>query len=341
MARLLCLENPLLDIQAFGNHTLLKKYGLKPNDAILADQRHHNIYEDLIDNHAVVMTAGGGAQNTARAAAYMLASGSVLYLGCVGRDSYADILRSACHQAGVDAEYLVDDSQPTGRCAVIVTDDNRTCCTDLGAANCYKLKHLEQPRIWNLVTAARFYYVGAYHLTVCPEAVMALANEAATNNKVFMMSLSAPFIPHVFKATLDMTEPYWDVLVGNESEAIAWAESHDFQSKDVGEIARHLAARPKVNKKRPRIVLITQGPSPTIIAESGILEDRCIPVKSIERSEIVDTTGAGDAFAGGFLAGLVEGKPLETCVDMGHWLARLSIKELGPRFPNPKQKYSF
>ena len=42
-----------------------------------------------------------------------------------------------------------------------------------------------------------------------------------------------------------------------------------------------------------------------------------------------------DAFAGGFVAGIVEGKPLETCVDMGHWLARLSIKELGPQYVLP------
>ena len=42
-----------------------------------------------------------------------------------------------------------------------------------------------------------------------------------------------------------------------------------------------------------------------------------------------------DAFAGGFVAGLVEGRPLEECVDMGHWLASLSIKELGPQYVIP------
>lgn len=39
-----------------------------------------------------------------------------------------------------------------------------------------------------------------------------------------------------------------------------------------------------------------------------------------------------DAFAGGFVAGIVEGKPLDVCVDMGQWLAKLSIKELGPQY---------
>jgi adenosine kinase len=43
------------------------------------------------------------------------------------------------------------------------------------------------------------------------------------------MSLSAPFIPFAFKGALDQTEPYWDYIVGNESEARAWAESHDLQ----------------------------------------------------------------------------------------------------------------
>jgi len=53
-----------------------------------------------------------------------------------------------------------------------------------------------------------------------------------------------------------------------------------------------------------------------------------------------DTTCPSDAFAAGFVAGIVQGKPLETCVDMGHWLAKLSIQELGPSFPFPKQTYT-
>jgi fructose-1-phosphate kinase PfkB-like protein len=47
-----------------------------------------------------------------------------------------------------------------------------------------------------------------------------------------------------------------------------------------------------------------------------------------------------DAFAGGFVAGIVQGKSLETSIDMGQWLAKLSIQELGPSYPSPKQTYS-
>jgi adenosine kinase len=57
-------------------------------------------------------------------------------------------------------------------------------CTDLAAANCYKIDHLKSPEIWKLVEQAKVYFVGGYHLTVSPPAIMALAEEAAQNNKV-------------------------------------------------------------------------------------------------------------------------------------------------------------
>lgn len=51
-------------------------------------------------------------------------------------------------------------------------------------------------------------------------------------------------------------------------------------------------------------------------------------------------TCCSDAFAGGFVAGIVQGKDLKSCVDMGQWLAKLSIQELGPSYPYPKQIYT-
>ncbi|KLU83551.1 adenosine kinase, partial [Magnaporthiopsis poae ATCC 64411] len=81
--RLFCLENPLLDIQASGDEALLNKYGLKANDAILAEEKHLGIYEDLLNNYDAKLIAGGAAQNTARGAQYMLPPNSVAYVGGV------------------------------------------------------------------------------------------------------------------------------------------------------------------------------------------------------------------------------------------------------------------
>jgi adenosine kinase len=81
--------------------------------------------------------------------------------------------------------------------------------------------------------------------------------------------------------------------------------------------------------------VITQGTDPTIVVTADSKAEfkvQTFPVHKIDEKEIVDTNGAGDAFAGGFLGGLVQGEPLETCVDMGQWLASWGIRELGPGY---------
>lgn len=259
----------------------------------------------------------------------MLPPNSVVYLGGVGDDKYAAILHDAVKAAGLRVEYRVDPKQPTGRCGVVITGHNRSMVTDLGAANHYDLEHLKSPEVWKLVEGAEFYFVGGYHLTVCPPAIMALAEEAASKNKAFVFSLSAPFIPQFFKDPLDATAPYWDYVIGNETEALSYAESHGIESKDTKEIAKALAGLPKKNEARKRVAIITQGTEPTIVAVAGE-EVKEYAVHAIDKSLINDTTGAGDAFAAGFTAGLVKGEDLAKCVDMGQWLAKLSIQELGP-----------
>ncbi|KAK2742320.1 adenosine kinase [Myotisia sp. PD_48] len=340
---LLCLENPLLDIQGEGDQSTLDKYEVKANDAILAEEKHMGLFEDLIQNHNAKLIPGGAAQNTARGAQYILPADSVVYIGCVGRDKYADTLRESCAKAGLRTEYRVDDTQPTGRCGVIITGHNRCLVTHLAAANEYKIEHLKQPQVWDLVEKAKFYFVGGYHLTVCVPAILALAEEAAQKNKVFMLSLSAPFIPAFFKDQLASVIPYTDFIIGNEQEAASYAESQGWNSLDLEEVAKKMALLPKKNTKRSRVVIITHGTEPTIAAvsdESGNVTVTTTPVQKIAEDKICDTNGAGDAFAGGFCAGIVQGKSVKESVDMGHWLAHLGIQELGPSYPYPKQTYT-
>jgi adenosine kinase len=159
---------------------------------------------------------------------------------------------------------------------------------------------------------------------------MELANQAATRNKPFVLSLSAPFIPQFFKDPVDASAPYWDYVIGNEGEAAAYAESHDLPSKEPKDVVVQLANLPKENKQRKRVAIITQGTEPTLVAVQGEDGVKEFPVHAIEPSKINDTNGAGDAFAGGFLAGIMQNKPLETAINMGQWLAKLSIQELGP-----------
>ena len=209
-------------------------------------------------------------------------------------------------------------------------------CTHLAAANEYKLSHLQSPEVWAKVEATTTaFYVGGYHLTVCPPAALALGKHAAETNKIYMLSLSAGFIPQFFKDPLAEVVPYCDYIFGNENEAKTWAEAAGHKDISIPEAAKLMVEQPKINTKRPRVVIITQGTEPTIVAikeEGKDAEIKEFPVAAIEESLINDTNGAGDAFAGGFAAGIVEGDSLEVAIKKGHWLARLGLQELGPSY---------
>lgn len=119
------MGNPLLDMQVVNKPELLDKYGLKPNDAILAEGKQGDIYADLQANYQVEYVAGGAAQNAARGAQYVLPEGSTAYLGAVGSDKLADQLRAANDKEGLQSAYQVVDDKPTGACAVIITGHDR------------------------------------------------------------------------------------------------------------------------------------------------------------------------------------------------------------------------
>lgn len=172
------------------------------------------------------------------------------------------------------------------------------------------------------------------------------------------MNLSAPFIPQFFKSQVDEILPYVDVLIGNESEAEAFAASHDygvsastyssrvtakdkltpcgFQTKDISEIASKLASFEKVNSARPRTVVITQGSESTVLIDGASAKSQIFEVTKLSEDKIVDTNGAGDAFAGGFCGALVAGKSVDEAVHAGHKMGAMCVGQVGPAFQFPK-----
>jgi adenosine kinase len=341
---LVALGNPLLDLQVDVDEAYLQKYDLKANDAILIEPKHSPIFAEVVANPNKHIVAGGAAQNAARGAQYLLPEDSVVYFGSVGKDQYSELLLEANAKAGVKTLYQFQDYIETGKCAALITGHNRSLATDLGAANHFTPDHLKKPENWAYVEKAKFFYIGGFHLTVSPEAIYTLGQHAAETNKDFSLNLSAPFIPEFFKDVLDKSITYANYVIGNETEAAAYAKSHDLQTGDLVEIAKYIAKEPRANEKKNRTVIITHGLEPTVAviydASSDAFAVNEYPVHPLESEKIKDTNGAGDAFAGGLLAGLVSGDSLEKSVDKGQWLAKLSIQEVGPSFPYPKQAYA-
>ncbi|KAM8877748.1 adenosine kinase-like isoform 1-T1 [Synchiropus picturatus] len=328
------MGNPLLDISAVVDKDFLDKYGLKPNDQILAEDTHKALFEEIVRRDKVEYHAGGSTQNSVKIAQWMIQKPHKVatFFGCIGTDHFGEILKQKAAEAHVDAHYYEQSEEPTGTCAACITGDNRSLVANLAAANCYKKeKHLDLDSNWELVKKAKVYYIAGFFLTVSPESILKVAKHASENNKIFCMNLSAPFISQFFKQPLMDVMPYVDILFGNETEAATFAKELGFETDDIADIAKKTQNLPKDNTKRQRVVVFTQGKDDTAatVGEKVTM----FPVLDIDQNDIVDTNGAGDSFVGGFLSALVQEQPLEECIRAGHYSANVIIRRAGCTFP--------
>ena len=203
---------------------------------------------------------------------------------------------------------------------------------------------MASPEVARLIDGAKFFYVEGYFLTHGLESTLEVAKKASDSGKVcftyicyipclsspqvFAINLSAPFIPQFFKVQLEQVFPYCDIVIGNESEAAAWASAAGLPNKDdIPAIAKSIALLPKLNPSRQRTVIITQGADSTVVVTAANPDKpKIFPVDRLEDRQIVDTNGAGDAFAGGFLGALVSGKSVDEAVLAGHKLGAMCVQ---------------
>ncbi|VVD00605.1 unnamed protein product [Leptidea sinapis] len=310
------IGNPLLDISALVDDALLQKYDMRPDDAIMAEEKHMPLYRELMEKYNAEFIAGGSVQNTLRVAQWILKKPNLCtYFGCVGKDDYARILKERAEAEGVTVRYQVTDEAPTGTCAVLVTGHHRSLCANLAAAQKFTPDHLEKEECRRSIETAKFFYASGFFVAVSPESIMRLATHAHENGHMFIMNISAPFVTQFYKEPLEKMLPYVDVLFGNESV-----------KTNLTDIALKISAMPKLSSRK-RVVVITQGKDPVILVEGDSVS--LIPVSILSEEQIVDTNGAGDAFTGGFLSQMVLGKSYESCVKCGIYTASHVIQHSG------------
>jgi adenosine kinase len=323
---LLGMGNPLLDISADVPEEMFTKYGVTLNNAILCEDKHKPIYDELVKDYKVKYIAGGATQNSIRVAQWMLQSPKATnFIGCVGKDAFGAELRKSAEADGVAVHYLEDEKTETGTCAVLIKDQERSLIANLAAANCYKKEHLDTVKA--VYEAAKYVYIAGFFLTVSTESIDFIGQHCCDNNKTFAMNLSAPFICQFFKDQLLAAVPFCDYIFGNESEAEALGKTLGLEDCSVKNVALEISKMDKKNDKRPRIVVITQGADPTVVATEGKVTEYSVP--ALDKAKIVDANGAGDAFVGGFMAALINGKATEDCCKAGNYSASVVLQVSG------------
>ncbi|CDW73100.1 adenosine kinase [Stylonychia lemnae] len=334
---IVAIENPLLDISVeLSNDEILTKYELQHGHACLANEKQMPIYEEIWRIEGVQKIPGGSSLNSVRSANYMLKNthpNKCAFFGSIGNDEVGKVLEKELEDTGVHAYLHKDQDTPTGSCAVLVHNKERTLCANLAACLKYPTTHLQSNM--QVLEKAAFLYTSGFFITSNFEALLEYVKFAADNNKPLGFNLSATFLIQFNTEQLNTVLEYADYTFCNEDEAKVYAEVNKVEYATFKDVAVAISKSKKVNTARPRVSIITQGKEPVIVAVSkdGEVEVKEYEVTVLKAEQVIDTNGAGDSFVGGFLSQIVQGKDLETAVKAGIWLSSQVIQRSGCTFP--------
>ena len=307
------IGNAIVDVLARADDALIAAEGLTKGSMRLIDaEEAERLYAAM---GPAVEVSGGSAANTL---AGMAALGErCAFIGQVADDQLGHVFTHDLRALGVAYETpALKEGAPTARCLILVTPDGqRTMNTFLGASHLLDQAMIDEQ--W--IADSEILYLEGYLWD--PELSRAAMRRAidvsrAAGRKV-AFTLSDAFIidRHGADFRALIAEGLFDILFANEVEIRALAETDDFE-----------AAVAKIAPQVPLLV-VTRGAHGAIALQGGTRTE--VGAEPIE--QVVDTTGAGDLFASGFLAGLAEGRSMADCLTMGAVCAREIIAQVGPR----------
>lgn len=335
-SNVLCFGHPLLDMMANVDAKLLADYGIDPGSVNLSRPDQTPLFDRLLEEHAgLVLVPGGSAMNTARALRWVLPTIVVSYVGSLGDDKFARILKASLDKAGVVQIFEEHKDMPTGTCAALVMNKERSLLANLGAAVALSLPHFMSEAVQRAVKRAHLYYAEGFFLNTAssPDGLLSVALHSYKKKKVFCLNLNAPYICTACKEHIDLLMPYINILFGNGEDilayaAVTWPEEFAGASNSlelVSSAVVRLCAIP--SRVGNRLVVATRGTESTCVGFNGSVTMVAVP--AMEPDDIVDLNGAGDSFVGGFIAQYLLSKDAVLSTQVGHATAQNCIRHHG------------
>jgi sugar/nucleoside kinase (ribokinase family) len=310
----LAIGDAIVDVIATADDGFLREEGLvKGSMQVLDAQGATRLYARMRQARE---TSGGSAANTMAGVAAL--GGRAGFVGQVADDQLGEIFAHDIRALGVEfATPPLSGGLPTGRCLILVTPDaQRTMNTFRGAAHELTAEALDPRQI----EESAILYLEAYlWRSPGPRAAMdeAMAIARGAGRKVaFTLSDIACIAPHRSEMMAMIEGGAIDLLFANENEIRELADLRDRDS-----------AVAAIRDKVPLLV-VTCGEEGALAVENG--EAVSVPIARIGRG-VVDTTGAGDLFAAGFLVGQAQGRSLEKSLEVGSVAAAEIISHFGAR----------
>jgi fructokinase len=324
------IGSPLVDVLADATDEEIAAAGLVRGSMELVDlARAEEIYARM---GSTTEASGGSAANTAAGVAAL--GGTAGFVGKIADDDLGRVFAHDIRTSGVEYDPVVAGHGPgdgegtgdgegsgdghvlgTGRCLVLVGGDaERTMATHLGAA--ITIGPADVPE--DLVARGRIVYLEGYLWDLSPakEAMRQAVAVAHRHDGSVALSLSDPFcVVRHQREFLDLLVDDVDILFGNEEEV----------TRLFG--ARSLDGAMGAAEETGLLVAVTLGAEGSVVLTAG----GPVPVRAAQVETVVDTTGAGDLYAAGFLYGLTHGADPERCARLGALCAGEVVAHLGAR----------
>jgi sugar/nucleoside kinase (ribokinase family) len=306
------IGNAIVDVIADAEEDFLAREALVKGTMTLIDAPRADALYQMMG--PAIEVSGGSASNTMAGIASLGGKGA--YIGKVRDDFLGRVFRHDITAIGVRFETPAATSgAPTARCLILVTPDGqRTMNTYLGA--CVDLGPDDIDA--EIVAAAGITYLEGY-LFDPPQAQNAFRKAAAVAHaagRQVALSLSDPFcVERHLAAFRDLVDGHVDILFANEAEICSLYETNDF------------AAAAAAVRGHVTIAVLTRSAAGSVVLAPGA-EHR---IAAAPVARVVDTTGAGDLYASGFLYGLTLGLPLPICGEIGSLCAAEIISHVGAR----------
>lgn len=313
---ILAIGNALVDvlIKLPSNH-IPSELGLEYGGMVMINQDQKNELQELYRPHIFSQSAGGSAGNTIVAIGKLggIRSG---FIGCVGTGKNAKTYKNALTEAGVHPHLLTGTVQTGIATTLITPEGQRTFGTYLGAAvqmvpelidrkwlRQYTHIHVEGYLIFNQVLFRSI-------LKMAKEEGLSISTDVASHNLIME---SRDFL-------IPLLKEYVDILFANEDEASALTGLSALNSL-------------RVLADWCRIAVVKLGERGSMI-QTGEEVFRIRPVPA----NCIDSTGAGDSYAAGFLSGYLQGKPIEACGNIGSYLGAKVVASYGARLDDQTWK---
>ena len=302
----------LIDILYTAEDSFLAQHDIPKGRTVLIEEERALYLTSLFDN--AVRAAGGSAGNTVTGVRSF--GGHAGFIGKVADDALGRNFAKAYSDIGVSFSGAPLAGPPgSGRCFVVVTPDGeRSMSTYLGASGLIELDDIDR----TLIESAAVTFLEGYLFDrdVAKAGFVRASEYARGAGRKVAVTLSDVFCIERHRASFKhLVENHIDICFANEEELLSLYETNDFD-----------AALETVRAACPLVAVTRSERGSVIVSGTQTFHVPAVPV-----ARVVDTTGAGDQYAAGFLYGYANGRPLPECGALGSLAASEVISHIGPR----------